>query len=483
MISWVSRRRRWIVGAGAVGACAYVGYRLWERQQELRLIYREVSRVLSAPSRNRLRVHFDETNASCEEAIQSHLGTVRARLVALCDTDALQASVRGCADKKRKLDLWERLKVASIARTVTAVYALVLTHLLMRVLANLVARHLMLARAGADAVAAKVGAEAAAAGGGSGVGLPTTTQLRLLSAADHLVRGDGLAQLLAAVERAVRTRVKPIPLTRPLTTAEFQAILRGVRADVEGVEGGGSVLRGCLLPPPSPGAGPSSGLLEAILLSEVAEVVESAPFAVVLTQSLDLCFGELSMDLAERGRTAAAPCAEAPPAEEGAAVHVPLPSSPPAPLAKLIPRMSNCTAAVLATPRAQGAGAEDTNRYLAAAASAPSLNEFCFMVYAPQPGSPQHLDSSMSDCYAEVAGEEAAGDAYHHLGQEEDHYPLEDQGNGYEPRGAEARDSEARRSAERTDLGLASVLESIGLGAELHQDPGHKLSPGKATKH
>lgn len=55
MLGWISRRRRWFVGAAALGAGTYIGYKLWQRQQEIMLIYREVSKALRGPNNRCVR--------------------------------------------------------------------------------------------------------------------------------------------------------------------------------------------------------------------------------------------------------------------------------------------------------------------------------------------------------------------------------------------------------------------------------------------
>jgi hypothetical protein len=147
----------------------------------------------------------------------------------------------------------------------------------------------------------------------------------------------------------------------------------------------------------SDAAGHSDELLrwiDAQLGSELLAAVSSAPFAVLLQQSLDACFAELSAELAESG--VGHPATTQPTAQHSSEGHATSDSAPAAhrkaeaaPLAKLIPRINNCVAAVLASPFAgrhapavmPGAVA---NRYLLSLSWAPSLGEFCFLVYAPQ---------------------------------------------------------------------------------------------------
>lgn len=56
MLSFLHRKRRLIFGATAVGVAGYVGYKLWQRQQEIMLIYREVAKALRASDNRCVRV-------------------------------------------------------------------------------------------------------------------------------------------------------------------------------------------------------------------------------------------------------------------------------------------------------------------------------------------------------------------------------------------------------------------------------------------
>lgn len=329
----------------------------------------------------RLKAHYDETQLSSNQATLAHLVALRARLASLVDIACMHQAVRAETDRAAKRARWEELKVASIARTVTAVYALALTHLLMRLSTNLVARHLMLEHAaGAPAGGRERGAEAEAReqnGHGPApprAGLPVSSQLRLLSAADHLVKGAGLPRLLALVQAAVLPACAALPDTAPLGARELGALVEAVRRPLEREEGAYARLLACVLPPPDeaapePAAGSADpdAWTDAQLQAEVADALRSAPFAVLVQQTLDGCFCELRDELARSA---------CPPGAAGANAL---------PLAKAIPRIAHCTAAVLDAPAHAGRDAARANRFLLAACRAPCLDELCFMAYAPQP--------------------------------------------------------------------------------------------------
>jgi hypothetical protein len=347
---------------------------------------------------HRLKAHYDETQCNSEQALLAHLPALRALLASRVDVESLQAQIRTAADPARKRALWAELKLASITRTLCATYALALAHLLMRLATNLLSRHLMLEHAlltSASTAAEADKPRAARAQPGSaaseiGAGLPVATQLRLLAAADHLLKGAGLDRLLAAVAAAVRERCDPLPLTTPLDGRAVSDLLARLREDVERAPGAHARLIGCMLPPADAaelalgalradgadddgggvGRGQNGGAerwLDAQLVAEVRAAVGSAPFAVVLEQTLDACFAELRAELAER--------AGQPDAAREAAL----------PLAKLVPRIDSCVLSVLAAPTVVASGEAPFNRYVRAACRAPSLDEFCFMVYAPNP--------------------------------------------------------------------------------------------------
>lgn len=369
------------MGATALGACGYVGYKLWERQQEIMLIYREVSKALRT-SNNRLKAHYDETQASCDMAVLAHLATLRARLQTLVDVDGLHALVKAETDRAHKLERFEELKLASISRTLTAVYALTLAHLLMRVVTNLIARHLMLEHAPPAPERGGDCDEPSDERALADVGLPVATQRRLLSSMDYLVKGQGLNRLLAVVEPAVRRVCAPVPLTELFGADELRALIARARELLEIGSSAHLRILDCMLPPspaahgssqlpPKSGAAPSGAArapgedvdawIDEQLDAELREVVRSAPFAVLFAQTLDACFGELLADLADRVRQADEPAPKK------------------LPLAKVIPQINNCLATLLDTSahgkpplRSAALGARQ-NRYLSALGEAPSL--------------------------------------------------------------------------------------------------------------
>lgn len=407
---------------------------------------RHGSHVPSRRPRSRLKAHYDETQLSCNQATLAHTATLRARLAALVDIERMHQQVKAESDRAAKRALWEELKLASIARTVTAVYALALTHLLMRIATNLVARHLMLEHAtntmlppgggGGNEIAGR--GEEGHGRGQNGhaaaprrAGLPVASQLRLLSAADYLVKGPGLARLLGLVHAAVVPACAQLADTEPLDAHKLGVLLEAIRWPLEQEDGAYARLLDCVLPPPdealahgaeaaegsgvgangrrgarlsggaecaegATGAEGAAGADEeeeaewtdAQLRREVADTIRSSPFAVLVQQTLDGAFSELNQDLAAR----ACPPAPAPePTGQAAAcsppearAHPSAPLAAPLPLAKVIPRIANCMATVLEAPSHTSRNAARANRYLHASCRAPSLDEFCFMIYAPQ---------------------------------------------------------------------------------------------------
>ncbi|KAJ1616302.1 hypothetical protein T492DRAFT_850918, partial [Pavlovales sp. CCMP2436] len=239
--------------------------------------------------------------------------------------------------------------------------------------------------------------------------------LRLLSAADHLVKGPGLTRLLATVQASVAASCASLPDAEVVDYARLERLLAGARKPIELGAEAYVRLVDCLLPPrpaessglpsaagaagasvggqsraaeePEDGGAPSMGRSSTSLSPECAEAawmdsqleaelhatVRSAPFAVLLQQSFDQAFAELARDLARRSGLL-------PDSPAGS-----LPDSPGLPVAKLIPRIANCVSSVLDAPVGAGRDAGHANGYLTAARRASSLAEFCFMVYAPAP--------------------------------------------------------------------------------------------------
>mgnify|MGYP003683410309 CR=1 FL=1 len=378
----------------------------------------------------RHKAHYDETQADCNQATLAHLATLRIRLAALVDIGRAQAAVRAEPERAAKRARWEELKLASITRTIAALYALVLAHLLMRVATNLVARHLMLAHAAQPAAAAAArdgGGGGATAGGQNGragedvattvadrAGLSVASQLYVLAAADHLVKGDGLHALLAAVGAAVAPALAPMADAEPFDDERLARLLASIRAPLELDGGAYARLLACALPPyaadaDADGDGDGGALAgdavdgaralawtNARLRDEVRDAVCSAPFAVLAQQTLDCAFAELHDDLARRATGVPQPAAGGERDRRDACA-----AAEPPPLAKVIPRIANCFGAVLDSSAPPTRDAAPPNRYLRAACAAPSLDELCFMVYAPPPaeGDVAACATGEADCY------------------------------------------------------------------------------------
>lgn len=285
---------------------------------------------------------------------------MRTSVVGRFDTSTLRGRIRAEALAQRKVALWHDLKDKTVAMVVCTVYALVLTTLHARIIVNILARHLALLAEDEEAVGGTNGFTTPAAASHA-TELPIACQTEALSLINGTVKGAGFEALADLVESKTQAAIAAF---EPTDTVRGGEVVDRVLAPVRSaVEGGGDDPAAALVPcsmASIPAWADLSG--DALPLStvetiqaEFKDILASAAFDVVLRQGVDVAFAELAAAIAQR---------------LGPEANLPM--------AKVLPQLDNVAAAVGGD--VDGAG----DALLRAVNSVGCLEEFSFMVFAPQ---------------------------------------------------------------------------------------------------
>ncbi|KJE95856.1 hypothetical protein CAOG_06259 [Capsaspora owczarzaki ATCC 30864] len=321
-------RRKLLITAGVLGGVYFAGRHLLSRLADER--DKELAERLAHA---RMKQHFESNQKTCTTTALSLITTLRERLLLALDTDELTAQLRrGSPDK---LALWERLKVVSFTRAVAAIYAVCCLVALLRVQLNVMGRYMYLdsvdkqnranGSGNGNANAGGTGADptnqannGARAAGASAMHVSPYVQ-RLYLCLVHFLLSDGLELLIADVERCVQAQIGEIPLKKQLTHAGLCGVVDHLRITLDqNIIQDGDITR-YLLPSldkqdtfmrdafvqtnaPSAAAAAAGGARIApddmrplsVLVNETRRVLDTEPFAVVLTAALDAGFEVLS---------------------------------------------------------------------------------------------------------------------------------------------------------------------------------------------
>ena len=243
-------RGRSLASGLVLGVAGYSAYIFWRKKYELEQLVNSVGlqHLLAAgsthPSRDfRVREHFAATQREADRLLKDALPRLHEQLDILIDVNGFKLKMK---DEGQMSDMarWHELMVLTLARLLTAQYALALTVLQLRVKLNIVARHHLLEFAANQdpealnnrrdwldrcASHTSVGAERT---------LSNLTKRRFLSM-DHLL-SEGFQPLAAAVIECVRShilataeRLSMVKLAERLCAAQALAMVSPVRTALE----------------------------------------------------------------------------------------------------------------------------------------------------------------------------------------------------------------------------------------------------------
>jgi peroxin-3 len=305
-------------------------------------------------------------------------------------------------DEKHLERLWEDLKVYSLARLITSVYALTLMDLLLRVQLH---------------VAAKKALEDREKGSEAKVTQKVREQF-MFKATDFFV-SQGLNTLLQRVEKGIRAATKPwmMGTDAEVTRTEIVDMVKNIRREIENSRAGDdSTLSqsahawflSCLIQPDEALArakedagldAAQAGELKA-MLDETMDLLESPHFAAVLEEALNTLFTALLDDLHARQFEGKKDVTASPRTSPSPPPSVAPPASPRERkyiLAKVIVGIKLFAKFVLATNEADADEGDDavtteSNRYVHKLEALPALEELSRAILALTPDDDQGLE-------------------------------------------------------------------------------------------
>ncbi|XP_060584905.1 peroxisomal biogenesis factor 3-like [Ruditapes philippinarum] len=165
--------------------------------------------------------HFDNNQRTCNMTVLSMLPTLRERLRALLNTEEITENLK--SSPADKVQLWEDLKILSLTRVITVVYACTMMCLMLRVQLNIIGGYMFV-----ENVKKHQGMSANAAMHVA----PTPVQEKYLA----LIReffDKGVVSLVSKVKEAVYKETSSLTLKEKLSLHNLEAIIKHIRERVE----------------------------------------------------------------------------------------------------------------------------------------------------------------------------------------------------------------------------------------------------------
>lgn len=221
---FIKRHKKKLVFAGVV----VIGGRYLYQYMKKRLKDFQDREAAECLKDARRQHHFDSNQRTCNMTVLSMLPTLREKLLELLNTEALTEQLK--SNPANKLQLWEEIKVMSIARVVVLVYSCTMMCMMLRVQLNIIGGYMYI-----ENIVKKNGLSK-----GPVHVTPTDVQEKYLS----LIReffDKGLPKLVTRVQEAVVKETGSLPLKEKLCIGNMEAILKHIRERIE--NGGESTLR------------------------------------------------------------------------------------------------------------------------------------------------------------------------------------------------------------------------------------------------
>ena len=174
--------------AGVYVAAKYAKWRVteWKEQQEREFI--EQARKLH---------HFESNQKTCSITLFSLIPSLRDTLLDKLNSEEITSKLRDKTSKDvNKIELWEKLKVLSFSRTITAVYSSCLLFVFLRVQLNIIGGYMYL-----DSMASRDGETS----NGRTVRVAEDLQKKYLALVKYLL-SEGLDDMILGIQRATEGR-------------------------------------------------------------------------------------------------------------------------------------------------------------------------------------------------------------------------------------------------------------------------------------
>lgn len=204
-------RRKFLIGGAIIGGVALLS-RLAERK--LLQWYDQQTSLLM--EKQKKRQHYENTHRTANATVMSLSGSMKDVIAKELDADVLLQAVREQPNHKRSI--WEQLKIVGFSRAISAVYVASLVASSIRVQLMLLGGYTF-----GDLIHA----------GHAGMPVSQTLQQKYLAAVHYLIE-DGIPKLSQHVTLAATHVVSGLPLNRPLTLSQLEAIFQEVRLILAG---------------------------------------------------------------------------------------------------------------------------------------------------------------------------------------------------------------------------------------------------------
>lgn len=204
-------RRKFVIGGAIIGGIA-----LLSRYAEHKLIAWHDQHTHTLMEKQKKRQHYENTHRTANATVMSLSVSMKEIISRELDADALLQAVR--EQPQHKHSIWQQLKVVGFSRAVSTVYV-----------ASLVATavHIQLLLLGGYTFGDLIHS------GHANIPVSQALQQKYLAVLHYLVE-EGIPKLLQHITRAVTHIVAGLPLTRPLTLCQLEAIFQEIKLDLAG---------------------------------------------------------------------------------------------------------------------------------------------------------------------------------------------------------------------------------------------------------
>lgn len=204
-------RRKFLVGGVIIGGAA-----LLSRYAERKLLEWHDQQTRALLEKQKKRQHYENTYRTANATVMSLSGSMKEVLTRELDAESLLQAVKEQPQHKR--NIWEQLKVVGFSRAISTVYIASLVGAAIRMQLMLLGGYTF-----GDLVHS----------GHAGLPISQTLQQKYLAAVHFLVE-EGIPKLVQHITQVVTHIVTGIPLDRPLTLTQLEAIFHEIRLVIAG---------------------------------------------------------------------------------------------------------------------------------------------------------------------------------------------------------------------------------------------------------
>lgn len=204
-------RRKFVIGGAIIGGVALIS-----RYAERKLLewHDQQTRILM--EKQKKRQHYDNTHRTANVTIMSLSSSMKEAISLELDADALLQAVR--EQPQHKQSIWDQLKIVGFSRAISAVYVSSLVASAVRVQLMLLGGYSF-----GDLICS----------GHAGTPISQVLQQKYLAALHCLVE-EGIPMLSQHITKAVTHIITGLPLMRPVTLCQLEAIFQEIRLTLAG---------------------------------------------------------------------------------------------------------------------------------------------------------------------------------------------------------------------------------------------------------